>query len=152
MEYYDEVVEITSTNRTVPEGNDSHVTTTTTTSSIDDMADLKPVAAVVAPNGPAKTNPPTSFAVVKDAPDEQKPSAFQKMPTAPVAKRQLASAGKGSGGHALTDDSNNEGSDTEESSGSAANIGQTAFRVDHKEWDKLDVAADMKEMFQNIMR
>lgn len=148
MEYYDEVVEIASTHRTVPAGFSS------STSSSVDMADSKPVADVAPSTGATKPNASTSFAVVKDPPDDgtkPRPAAFQKLPEAP-AKRLLATDAKAARGHALTDDSNNEGSETDESSGSAAIIGQTAFQVDHKDWDKLDVAADLKEMFQYIMR
>lgn len=62
-----------------------------------------------------------------------------------------ASKEMGARSHALTDDSN-EGTDTEESSDMAANNGQTAYVVDHKGWDELDVSPELKEMFQYILR
>lgn len=64
---------------------------------------------------------------------------------------QTTAEAKGPRSHALTDDSN-DGSETEESSESAVNNGPPAFVVDHKEWDKLDVTPEMKELFQFTLR
>lgn len=51
----------------------------------------------------------------------------------------------------LTDESN-EGSETDESSDSELKNRQQTFVVDHKEWEQLDIGADLKEVFQYIVR
>lgn len=130
--YYDEVVEIRSTVKAPQQRGTSSINTSGNRS---EMSGIKsPPSTATAAAAVASS----SFAIVP----EDTPSAKQS------GKNAVATAKKPP--DAATDTEDNSSSN---SSGTVAtNIGQTVFQVDHKEWDKLDVTPDLKEMFQHILR